>query len=104
MTAFALLVVWFTGYRFAFVGVLAALAFACPPDWRGRSFGILGAISSVGVIIGAPFGGYIGRTFGWRTAMIGFACIACVAAIFFQLLYRRTVDAPDTPVHGAKVS
>ena len=69
-------------------------------DWRGRSFGILGAMSSIGVIIGAPFGGYVGKTFGWRTAMIGFACVACVAAICFQLLYRRTVDEPGTPVNA----
>ena len=98
ITAFGALIVWYAGYRFAFVGVLAALTFTCPPAWRGRSFGILGAMSSIGVIIGAPFGGYVGKTFGWRAAMIGFACVACVAAICFQLLYRRTVDEPSTPV------
>lgn len=100
-TAFASLIVWYAGYRFAFVGVLAALTFTCPPAWRGRSFGILGAMSSVGVIIGAPFGGYVGKALGWRMAMIGFACVACVVAICFQLFYRRTVDAPGAPMHGS---
>ena len=33
--------------------------------------------------------------------MIGFACVACVAAICFQFLYHRTVDEPSTPLHGA---
>ena len=32
--------------------------------------------------------------------MIGFACVACVAAICFQLLYHRTVDQPSTPAQG----
>lgn len=100
VTAFLSLIVWYAGFRFAFVGVLAALTFTCPPAWRGRSFGILGAMSSIGVIIGAPFGGYIGKALGWRVAMIGFACVACVAAICFQFLYRRTVDEPGTPVHA----
>ena len=100
ITAFGSLIVWYAGFRFAFVGVLAALTFTCPPAWRGRSFGILGAMSSIGVIIGAPFGGYVGKALGWRPAMIGFACVACVAAICFQFLYHRTVDEPGTPVHA----
>jgi predicted MFS family arabinose efflux permease len=100
ITAFGSMIVWYAGYRFVFVGLLAALTFTCPPAWRGRSFGILGAMSSMGVIIGAPFGGYVGRALGWRAAMIGFACVACVAAICFQLLYHRTVDQPSTPAQG----
>ncbi len=99
-TAFLSLIVWYGGFRFAFVGILAALTFTCPPAWRGRSFGILGAMSSIGVIIGAPFGGYVGKALGWRPAMISFACVACVAAICFQCLYHRTVDEPGTPVHA----
>jgi predicted MFS family arabinose efflux permease len=97
VTAFLSLALWFTGYRFAFVGVLAALAFACPPEWRGRSFGILGAVSSFGVIIGAPLGGYIGRSFGWRTAMLGFSCIAAATAVIFLASYRRKQVALNKP-------
>ena len=100
ITAFGSLIVWYGGFRVAFVGVLAALTFTCPPAWRGRSFGILGAMSSIGVIIGAPFGGYVGRALGWRPAMISFACVACVAAICFQFLYHRTADEPGTSLHA----
>ncbi len=100
VSAFIALSIWFTGYRFAFVAVLAALAFVCPPAWRGRSFGILGAISSFGVIIGAPFSGYLAKLSGWRSAFQAFTCVAAVMALVCLVLYHRKQNAVNEPSHA----
>ncbi len=59
--AFGARAVWLSGYRFAFVCVMVAVALTCPPAVRGASMGILGAISALASVIGAPLGGMIGR-------------------------------------------
>jgi predicted MFS family arabinose efflux permease len=85
--------VWITGYRFAFVCVLTALAITCPPRLRGRSMGILGAASSVSSVIGAPFGSSIGRAWGWRSGILAFGCLAGLAAAAVAMFYRNTLRA-----------
>jgi predicted MFS family arabinose efflux permease len=91
--------VWITGYRFAFVCVMAAIALTCPPSLRGRSMGILGAISSLASVIGAPFGSSIGQAFGWRRGILAFGCTALAGSIIVAVFYKnRTSDA--TPVLG----
>jgi predicted MFS family arabinose efflux permease len=82
--------VWITGYRFAFVCVLTALAITCPPRLRGRSMGILGAASSISSVIGAPFGSSIGKAWGWRSGILAFGCLACLAAAAVAMFYRNT--------------
>jgi len=80
--------VWLTGYRFAFICVMTAIALTCPAPIRGRCMGILGAMSALASVLGAPFGSAIGRDFGWRNGILAFAGIAIVGAIVFTLLYR----------------
>ena len=80
--------VWISGYRFAFVSVLTAIALTCPPSLRGRSMGILGAMSSLASVIGAPFGSSIGEVFGWRSGIRAFGCAAVLGAVVIAIWYR----------------
>lgn len=86
--AFAGRAVWLTGYRFAFICVMTAIALTCPAGIRGRCMGVLGAMSALASVLGAPFGSAIGRDFGWRNGVLAFAGIAILGAIAFTLLYR----------------
>ncbi len=86
--AFAGRAVWLTGYRFAFICVMTAIALTCPAAIRGRCMGVLGAMSALASVLGAPFGSAIGRDFGWRNGVLAFAGIAILGAIAFVLLYR----------------
>lgn len=80
-------IVWITGYRFAFVCVLTALAVTCPPSLRGRTMGILGAMSSLATVVGAPFVGLIAQTLGWRNGILGFATAAFIGSIIVAIFY-----------------
>ena len=80
-------IVWITGYRFAFVCVLTALAVTCPPSLRGRTMGILGAMSSLATVVGAPFVGSIAEALGWRNGILGFAGAAAIGAIIVSIFY-----------------
>jgi predicted MFS family arabinose efflux permease len=101
--------VWIAGYRFAFVCVLTALAVTCPPSLRGRSMGIVGAMSSFASVIGAPFGSSIARAFGWRNGIVAFGSLAALAAVLVALFYVNSSPAaaqagPNAPVEGPKGS
>jgi predicted MFS family arabinose efflux permease len=82
--------IWITGYRFAFLSVLVAVALTCPSSLKGRSMGIVGATSSLASIIGSPAGGALEREFGWRIAVLGYAAVTIVAALIFAMLYRTS--------------
>jgi predicted MFS family arabinose efflux permease len=102
-------VVWITGYRFAFVCVLTALAVTCPPTLRGRTMGILGAMSSLATVVGAPFVGSIAEALGWRNGILGFAGAAVLGAIVVAIFYscrsdRRSDNANHTALSQAKNS
>jgi predicted MFS family arabinose efflux permease len=79
---------WITGYRFAFVCVLTAIGLTCPPSLRGRTMGVLGAMSSLASVIGAPFGSFIGQAFGWRNGIRAFGCAAVLGAVVFAIFYK----------------
>jgi predicted MFS family arabinose efflux permease len=92
---------WLTGYRFAFVCVLTAIALTCPPSLRSFSMGILGATSSLASVFGAPFGSLSAREFGWRNGIFGFGGMAVLGAAVFWMFYRRESDAETAPMaHG----
>jgi predicted MFS family arabinose efflux permease len=100
--------VWLTGYRFSFICVMTAIALTCPAQVRGRCMGILGAMSALASVLGAPFGSAIGRDFGWRNGVLAFAGIAIVGAIVFTPLYRSvqhqssaTSKSKGTPTSSA---
>jgi predicted MFS family arabinose efflux permease len=85
-----------TGYRFAFVSVLIAVALTAPPSLRGRTMGVVGATSSMASVVGAPLGGALVGEFGWRIAILGYAGMAVLGAAVFALFYRPVAhDGPN---------
>ena len=86
-----------TGYRFAFVSVLIAVALTAPPALRGRTMGVVGATSSLASVVGAPLGGALVGQFGWRMAILGYAGMAVLGAAAFALFYRPVAhDGPPS--------
>ena len=81
-------IVWIVGYRVAFVCVMTAIALVVPSTWRSTAMGILGAMSSLASVIGAPFGTAIGVAFGWRRGILAFAGMALLGSIVFSIFYR----------------
>jgi predicted MFS family arabinose efflux permease len=99
-TAFAYRALWIGAYRFAFVGVLTAIAITSPPSLKGSSMGILGSVSSLATVIGAPFGSKIGGDFGWRTGMTAYACAAILGSLAIWAFYRqRSGEQRQAPMH-----
>ncbi len=91
-SAFASRALWISAYRFAFVGILTAIAITSPPSLKGSSMGLLGSVASLATAIGAPFGSRIGENFGWRTGMTGYACAAILGGLAIWAFYRRRSD------------
>jgi predicted MFS family arabinose efflux permease len=92
---------WIAGYRFAFVCVLTAIGLTCPPALRGRTMGILGAMSSLASVIGAPFGSSIGEAFGWRDGIRAFGCAALLGAVAVAIFYKDpTAGAAPAEAHS----
>jgi predicted MFS family arabinose efflux permease len=88
-TAFAARAFWIGAYRFAFVSVLTAIALTSPPSLKGSSMGLLGSVSSLASVVGAPFGSKIGEDFGWRTGMTAYACAAILGSLAVWAWYRQ---------------
>jgi predicted MFS family arabinose efflux permease len=89
-----------TGYRFAFVSVLIAVALTAPPALRGRTMGVVGATSSLASVVGAPLGGALVGDFGWRIAILGYAGMAVIGAAVFALFYRPTSEGTEQARSG----
>jgi len=95
-------VIWLCGYRISFVCVMTAVAMASPAWFKSSAMGILGAMSSLASVIGAPFGSTIGGIFGWRLAIAAFGGMALLGAAIFWLLYRRNPEgSAATSGHGS---
>lgn len=94
LAAFGARAVWLSGYRCAFIAVMTAIALSCPPSVRGRSMGVLGAISALGSVMGAPMGSVVARDFGWRNGVLTYAGVAAIGGIVFVAWYRSR-DAAD---------
>jgi predicted MFS family arabinose efflux permease len=62
--------------------------------------GILGSLSSLASVVGAPFGSRIEQVFGWRGAIAAFGGLALLGLIVFALFYRRSSGQPVAPTHG----
>jgi predicted MFS family arabinose efflux permease len=93
IAAFAGRAVWLSGYRVAFVCVMTAIAMTAPPPLKSSSMGMLGAMSSLASVVGAPFGSAIARRFGWRHGILAFGGMALAGAIVFWSFYRRDPNA-----------
>jgi predicted MFS family arabinose efflux permease len=81
-------VVWIIGYRVAFVCVMTAIARVAPFERRSTAMGVLGAMSALATVIGAPFGTSIGVAFGWREGILAFAGMSLLGAIVFWIFYQ----------------
>ena len=88
--------IWIIGYRVAFVCVMTAIARVVPSHRRSTAMGILGAMSSLASVIGAPFGTSIGVAFGWRNGILAFAGMALLGSIVFWIFYRQ----PEAAAQG----
>jgi predicted MFS family arabinose efflux permease len=102
-------IVWITGYRFAFVCVLTALAVTCPPSLRGRTMGILGAMASLATVVGSPFVGSVAEKLGWRSGILGFAGAAILGAMIVAIFYAgqsnwSQVDASPSAENHVRTS
>ena len=93
-------IVWLSGYRLAFVCVMMAAALTAPPKLKGSTMGIIGAVSGLASVIGAPFASELAKVVGWRGGFTGYAIMATVGAVVFGLLYRRVGDGEPTLPHG----
>jgi predicted MFS family arabinose efflux permease len=105
-SAFAARAVWLSGYRCAFIAVMTAIALSCPPSIRGRSMGVLGAISALASVVGAPMGSAVARDFGWRSGMLAYAGAAVAGAVVFASWYRTrgTEGVPESAMQPASAS
>jgi predicted MFS family arabinose efflux permease len=104
-TAFASRALWIGAYRFAFIGVLTAIAITAPPSLKGSSMGLLGSVSSLATVVGAPFGSKIGEDFGWRTGMTAYACAAILGSLAIWAFYRqRSGEQKQVPIHHVSSS
>jgi len=82
-------VVWIFGYRLAFVCVMTAIALTAPPHLKGRAMGVLGAMSSLATVLGAPFCAGIALSLGWRHAIMAFGGMALLGLFVFFSFYRQ---------------
>ncbi len=94
--------IWIIGYRVAFVCVMTAIAQVVPSKRRSTAMGILGAMSSLASVIGAPFGTTIGVAFGWRNGILAFSGMSLLGSIVFWIFYRtpETKTQHSTLEHG----
>jgi predicted MFS family arabinose efflux permease len=101
-------VLWIVGYRFSFIAVMTAVALTAPPDLKGRAMGIVGAMSAMASVIGAPFGSSIGIAYGWRHGIMAFAGMSMLGFLVFLSFYRRAPAGANLAAgvgqHGAALS
>jgi predicted MFS family arabinose efflux permease len=94
--AFSGRAIWLLGYRPAFVCVMTAIALAAPRSLRSRSMGMIGAITALAAVVGAPFGSAIGNGFGWRRGILAYAGMATLGVVVFYALYRARPRSDDS--------
>ena len=94
--AFSGRAIWLLGYRPAFVCVMTAIALAAPRSLRSRSMGMIGAITALAAVVGAPFGSAIGNGFGWRRGILAYAGMAALGVAVFYAFYRARPRLEDS--------
>lgn len=92
---------WIFGYRLAFVCVMTAIALTVPPQYKGRSMGILGAMSALATVLGAPFCAEIAATLGWRHAIMAFGGMALLGMLLFVSFYQQRPEVVSAGAQGA---
>jgi len=92
--------VWIFGYRLAFVCVMTAIALTAPPHLKGMAMGILGAMSSLATVVGAPLCAGIAVSLGWRHAIMAFGGVALLGLFVFYAFYRQRPEVIVKPGAG----
>src|SRR5207245_8937812 len=59
-----------------FGGLTGTISRATPPEKRSQTVGLVAAAGSLGTMVIAPLGQWLINSYGWQTAMVGFAVIA----------------------------
>src|SRR3990172_11257680 len=67
--------------------LLVAASTALPPERRGRAMGLVGGSMMLGVAIGAPLGGALGRSGALVPRAVG-GCVLLAGAVFAALVVR----------------
>jgi nitrate/nitrite transporter NarK len=80
--------VWQFGYKATFVSIITALSLTIPLHLKASGMGINGALSSLATAVGAPLGGILAMSYGWKGGMWGYAAFALIGCTVFSLLYR----------------
>ena len=60
--------------------LIGTVSRATPPEKRSQTVGLVAAAGSLGTMVIAPLGQWLIDGFGWKTALFGFAALACVMA------------------------
>jgi predicted MFS family arabinose efflux permease len=89
------------GSSMFFIALMSYLLRTAPRDRVGRVMSVFYGAFNVGVILGAPIGGFLGHTFGLASPLVayGFACLGS-GALFLKTM-RNPRPAPDAPAHGS---
>ena len=91
--------VWISGYRFAFICILTAIALHAPSSLKGRSMGIVGAVSSLASVIGAPLAGGLAKNFGWRYGFMGYIVTDLIGLLIIIFFYRSASQGEVGSMH-----
>ncbi|MCL6445256.1 MAG: MFS transporter [Alicyclobacillus sp.] len=70
-----------------------------PAEQRGRVMGVVMSGWSLALILGVPFGGWLGSRLGWRLAFVALSGLALLAVVILGLLqpeYTRQASAPKS--------
>ncbi|MFN8357210.1 MAG: MFS transporter [Spirosomataceae bacterium] len=81
--------IWISGYRFAFISILTAVALTAPSYLKGRTMGIVGAVSSLASVIGAPLAANLAEHFGWRYGFVGYIVTDLISLVVVYFFYTR---------------
>ena len=64
---------------------------AFPPERRATALGVYNIGGNVGIMLGFMLGGWIGETFGWRTAFLVVGLPGLAAALLVRVMLREPV-------------
>ncbi|MCB0649115.1 MAG: MFS transporter [Saprospiraceae bacterium] len=91
--------IWIAGYRFSFISILTAVSLTAPSHLKGRVMGIVGAVSSLASVIGAPLAGSLAESFGWRYGFAGYIATDILSLIAIYFFYTRQSQGEVGSLH-----
>jgi predicted MFS family arabinose efflux permease len=73
--------------------LIGTISRATPEGKRSQTVGLVAACGSLGTFVLAPFGGAMIDAFGWKVAMLAFACIAASMALLSLSIVETQVES-----------